>query len=54
MITPFLISPKGEKVVSLLPPWGRVGKGVLIGYGILKIHIIKKRGCMISLQPLWY
>ncbi len=30
MITPFLISPKGERMVSLLPPWGKVGKGVNI------------------------
>jgi hypothetical protein len=26
-ITPFLISPKGEKE-KLLPPWGKVGMGV--------------------------
>jgi len=26
--TPFLISPKGEKVDLLLTPWGKVGKGV--------------------------
>jgi hypothetical protein len=27
--TPFLISPRGEMIVLLLPPWGKVGKGVL-------------------------
>jgi hypothetical protein len=27
-ITPFLISPTGEKMDFLLPPWGKVGKGV--------------------------
>jgi hypothetical protein len=30
-ITPFPVSPKGEKLADiLLPPWGKVGKGVLI------------------------
>jgi hypothetical protein len=28
IFTPFLISPKGERFVSLLPPWGKAGKGV--------------------------
>jgi hypothetical protein len=28
VVTPFLISPKGEKFDLLLPPWGKVGKGV--------------------------
>ena len=27
-VTPFLISPKGEKFDLLLPLWGKVGKGV--------------------------
>jgi hypothetical protein len=29
--TPFLISPRGEKIENEpLPPWGKAGKGVLI------------------------
>jgi hypothetical protein len=27
--TPFPVSPKGERLWLLLPPWGKVGKGVL-------------------------
>jgi hypothetical protein len=26
--TPFPVSPKGEKLGLLLPPWGKAGKGV--------------------------
>jgi hypothetical protein len=26
--TPFPVSPKGEKLWPLLPPWGKAGKGV--------------------------
>ena len=28
LFTPFLISPGGKVLILLLPPWGKVGKGV--------------------------
>jgi hypothetical protein len=27
--TPFPVSPKGEMISLLLPPWGKAGKGVM-------------------------
>jgi len=30
-LTPFPVSPRGEKLV-LLPPWGKVGKGVICNW----------------------
>jgi hypothetical protein len=52
-ITPFPVSPKGEmidseshsysfrggdEIVQLLPPWGKVGKGVKKSFGVNSIY----------------
>jgi hypothetical protein len=39
-MTPFLISPKGEKMNNKpLPPWGKVGMGVWLYLKIVNIKI---------------
>jgi hypothetical protein len=40
-LTPFPVSPKGEKLPwLLLPPWGKVGKGVKSQRAIILLFII--------------